>query len=260
MANIYDVVEQDITVNGTSSDPFNDVAISVTLTPPSGASFTIGGFFHSFVGGNRLFKFRYMPKVAGTWNWTATKTIAGATTAAGSGTHTIGATATQKGHVKRHPTDTFSWITDSGEPFYPIGIGESNSPNAANTDFTFTTDLNDGTTNPGEWIAANEYFSRYGDGKFNTYRFSLGNNTIRLISSLTASGVVYSEENGRLGDLMLQTVRAHNMRAIMVLFASQFFTVDASLNVRANTKKYIEYCINRYSAYVDSLSTSQKST
>ncbi len=32
MPNIYDVVEQDILLNGTFADPFNDVAIDVTLT------------------------------------------------------------------------------------------------------------------------------------------------------------------------------------------------------------------------------------
>jgi len=117
MANIYDVVEQDITVNGTSSDPFNDVAISVTLTPPSGPAFTIGGFFHSVVNGNRLYKFRYMAKVGGTWNWSSTKTVAGgATTSAGSGQHPIGNTPTLKGHIKINPNDARSLLYDNGEP------------------------------------------------------------------------------------------------------------------------------------------------
>lgn len=115
MPNLYDIIEQDITVNGTFTDPFNEVAISVVITRPNSTTFTIGGFFHSVVGGNSLFKFRYMAKAVGTFSEAAAKTISGVTTSAGNTSHTVTASTANKGHVKLHPTDTKSWIYDNGE-------------------------------------------------------------------------------------------------------------------------------------------------
>lgn len=257
---LYDIIEQDITLSGTFTDPFNEVAISVTITRPDSTTFVIGGFFHSVVSGNSLFKFRYMAKAVGTFSWTATKTIAGSTTAAGTPVnHVVTASTANKGHVKLHPTDTKSWVYDNGDPFYPIGYQGSFSPNGGNDDMSTSMDLNDGTTNPGQYVFTNTFLPIYGNGKFNLLRYTVGNNTNDLKIALSPTVLTLSPENGRMGDVLCQRARANGMAVMFVFFngiggtssPAGEGTVDVSAGARANSKKYIKYCVDRYGAYAD---------
>jgi hypothetical protein len=250
MPNIYDVIEQDITLTGTFTDPFNDVAISVTITRPDGTTFTIGGFFHSVVGGNSLFKFRHMAKAVGTYSEAATKTIAGATTTAGNTSHVVTAGGTLKGHVKIHPTDARALVYDNGAPANLIGITNFSSQNGANTDATQPGDQNDGTTNTGNYYLTTKYFNLYGNA-FNLYRWSAENNTFQLTSSVSASSVVFHEANGRILDVILQKAFAKGMTINFCLMEGRDgFAVYTSTGTRASQTKYINYCVDRYGAYV----------
>lgn len=254
---LYDVIEQDITVNGTFADPFNAVAISVVITRPDSTTFTIGGFFHSVVGANSLFKFRYMAKAVGTFNWTATVT-GGTPSTATTGSHSVTASTANKGHVKLHPTDTKSWVYDNGDPFHPIGYQGSFSPSANNDDVSTSMDLNDGTTNPGQFVFTNYFLPIYGNGKFNLLRFTVGNGTVDLKTALSSTVLTLSAENGRVGDALCQRARANGM-AVMFVFLNGIngsgpasnTVVDTTAGARANTKKYIKYCVDRYGAYAD---------
>ncbi|CAN5793947.1 hypothetical protein BH24ACI1_BH24ACI1_04060 [soil metagenome] len=157
------------------------------------------------------------------------------------------------GFVKRHPTNNFRWLNDNGTPFNPIGIGDCVNEYPSVGDGLKMT-MDGGVPLPGFaattlFVDLDTYFSAYGNGsgnlRFNLFRWSVRNCSFDLKDSISPSRNYYNARNGILGDMFIGKVKQYGMKLQLVLFN------NSTTDVSPAGLRYIQYCIDRYGAYVD---------
>ncbi|MBA2750185.1 MAG: DUF5060 domain-containing protein, partial [Tatlockia sp.] len=252
----FGVKEINFNLNGNYQNPFEDVRIRVTWTAPDSSIIVTNGFYYS----PGVYKARFAPNQSGTWNWSASITENNGVPNLQTGSLLVGQQISD-GFVKRHPTNNFRWLNDNGTPFNPIGIGDCVVEQPINNG-AIRMGMDGGFTLPGFppdhlFVELDTYFSAYGNGsgnlRFNTFRWSVRNCSFDLKVSLSPSGNIYNDRNSILGDTFVQKVKQYGMKLQMVLFN------DSTTDVSPSGLRYIQYCLDRYGAYVDFWEVSNES-
>jgi hypothetical protein len=113
----FGVEEVNFNLNGNYQNPFEDVKIRVTWTAPDSSIIVTNGFYYN----PGVYKARFAPNQSGTWNWSASIIENNGIPSQQTGSLLVGQQISD-GFVKRHPTNNFQWLNDTGTPFNPIGI------------------------------------------------------------------------------------------------------------------------------------------
>jgi len=224
------------------SNPWEQVQLTMTLTSPAGERTVIGGFYS---GGNE-WKARFAPARLGHWLWTATladgqrsQRFKGAFTVVPGRSH---------GFVRRSPYNRSRWVFSDGSPYYPLGIGDcvgdedNQSSNSPFIDWGLD----------GRLVTAESYLNAYQAAGVNLFRWSLGNCAFSLYRTIAPGGNIYLTREGAWGDQLVRTLRRHGFRVYMTIFAfSPPFAQQPSAAELEAVKRYVNYVVNRYGAFVD---------
>jgi len=244
----FGVKEINFNLNGNYQNPFEDVKIRVTWTAPDSSIMVTNGFYYS----SGVYKARFAPNQSGTWNWSASIIENNGVPSLQTGSLPVGQQISD-GFVKRHPTNNFQWLNDNGTPFNPIGIGDCVLEYPTVGDGLKMT-MDGGVPLPPFpattlFVDLDTYFSAYGNGsgnqRFNLFRWSVRNCSFDLKVSISPSGNYYNARNGILGDMFIGKVKQYGMKLQMALFN------NSTTDVSPAGLRYIQYCIDRYGAYVD---------
>lgn len=231
-------------------NPWEQVKVSVTFNAPSGKNIAIGGFYYA----PNLWRARFAPDETGAWNWTARITD-GSQSKDFSGPFTV-TDSTLPGFVRSNSDNKRRWVFDDGTPYYPIGIGDcilGADGGSPLNNLGFDGEVRDASRPEGWRTDLETYLTAYGQAGFNLFRWSVDNCAFGLYKTIDPSGNVYLQQEGLYGDQLVQSLRKKGFRTFMVIFG--FFPPfpDGSNNAAQMNaiKRYVDYVVNRYGAYVD---------
>ena len=262
--------------------------MEVVFTSPAGKAVRVGGFYYGFderpdirvrqVAGKQqvdylfdkhnLWKARFAPAEAGKWTYAYSFTDAAGAAATGAGGFECvrGATPAH-GFVRPHASYPFRWVFDDGTAYFPIGLQDGYFDGNANgsaldewsLEGPFRQDragrpaLPPGplfkagpSNNP---VNADMYFRTYSRCGFNLYRFSQRNFSMDLYTDLDH----YLIQQAVMVDELLQCCRRYDMRVMYGLFGYMPVFAEEPSNAEgmAKVKRFIQYSVNRWGAYVD---------
>ncbi len=249
----YGIFEQ--TFNWTSpgySNPWEQVQVTMTLTPPAGPTVTVGGFYY----GPDTWKARFAPAATGQWTWQASISD-GMQSAQFSGTFSV-VESDAPGFVRRRTGNAFRWVLDDGSPYYPLGIGDCINDVDQSGSPLDNWGFDGGFRQPGDpdygsITDIDTYFGAYGAAGVNLFRWSVDTCAFGLYDTIDPSGNVYKVQEGRFGDQLVEKLRQYGLRPYMVIFgfAPPFPNDAADASKMAAVQRYVKYVVDRYGASVD---------
>ena len=247
----YGIFEETFDWNSAGChNPWQQVHVTITLTPPTKQRITVGGFYY----GPNTWKARFAPDEIGKWSWQAVLTD-GAQTARFAGTFQV-VKSDWPGFVRQNPNNKFRWVFDDGSPFYPLGIGDcmqdldkSGSPI---DNWGLDGDFRPPTPDEGRLVDIDTYWKAYSEAGVNLFRWSVDNCAFGLYRSIEPGGNVYLRDEGIAGDELVQKLRQYGARTYMVIFGFEPpFPQNTTREQFDAINHYVKYVVDRYGAYVD---------
>jgi len=239
----YGVYEQSIRFATSSGNPWEDVDLAVTLTPPRGRAIRIGGFY----AGRGAWRFRFAPSLLGRYAWTAR--IADRAHAVKRRGAFVVVPGSSPGFVQRDPYNRFRWTFSNGESYDAIGIQDCTLP--IYTDNPLTGFGFDGGQGPPRWTSIEPYLKTFAGAGFDLFRWGPDNCSFGLYDRIDPDGNVYSQQGGAHADQLVASLRRHGFRVELVLFGFKppFPAGDAAQ--LAAVERYVRYAVDRWGAEVD---------
>lgn len=242
----------ELTIDHAASYPNNwdDVKVSIEFTGPE--TIHIDGFFYK----EHVWKVRFNVPQTGHWSYGLTFTTPTNTNVARGSFDCL--PSITKGFLQRHPNNPFKLIYPDGTVFNGVGIEDCvldyNNNGTPLDDWGF-----DGGIRTGNYTGSRTDMATYMDayGKkgagFNLFRWTTDNCSFSLYKSITTNGNQYSVENGLFGDTLINTLRTNQMRVWLTFFGPPVFAqINGSTPAEeAAVKRYLNYVVARYGAYVD---------
>lgn len=288
---LHDVFELTLQHDRRYENPFFDVRVEATFAAPSGKEIRVGGFHFGSSegpeilvteaedgGGRRtvsyhfemqdLWKVRFAPAETGPWSYAWTLANKDGEQAAGGGTFDcVKGRTPAHGFLRPDPDNPFRWVFDDGTPFWPIGLQECIGDNAAvgsvlaaqSLEGPFRLDRRGRPEPPpgalfqpgpsGNPVNGDVYFRQYARAGFNLFRFSQQNCSLTLYEDLDH----WLVQEGVMVDELLQHARKYGFRIMYGLFGYQPVFNDRPDDAEdmAKVKRFIEYSVDRWGAYVD---------
>lgn len=240
---------------GGMSNPQEGVRVEATVVTPGNRSIAAPGFYYD----SGTFKVRFVPVEAGQYMYTYS--VSGPSgPRSGSGRFSATPTA-DPGFLMPANADPPGLVVGDGTRFDAVGVNECVSDTNENGELD-DFQMDGGLRSPGEErsseakvVSADTYFAAYGakGARFNLLRWNPGNCGFNIVGHITASGNTYPEIEGKLGDQLLQAAKKQGLRVWFTFFTGAPPFPDAPSNARgsAAVKRYIDYAMARYGAYVD---------
>ncbi|HLE30150.1 MAG TPA: DUF5060 domain-containing protein [Anaerolineales bacterium] len=233
------------------ANPWDEAALTVTFTAPSGVVIVVGGFYD----GGDTWKVRFAPSEVGRYRWwsqfadaSGARTDAGEFMVIESGEH---------GFVRVYEPNRFHWVLDDGTPYYPIGLQDCTNDRDHSgdpfDDFGFDGGFRPHNLHIGSKIDMDTYLNAYAAAGFNLWRWTAENCGFRLWERIAPEGNLYRQQEAHWGDRLVTTLRAKGFRIYANIFAFDppfRHETEDSPNLDA-VKRYVRYFVNRYAAYVD---------
>lgn len=247
----FDVLELTIAAPGQDfANVWTGPAIEATFTPTAGGkSYRTGGFYHSA----GVWKVRFAPPEAGRWRWALDwRTASGVQTASG---EFDSLPSTQPGFVRRHPTNPFRLVFETGALYPAIGIGDcmvdDDKSGSPIDNWGFDGGIRVGHE-AGRVTDLDTYMAAHGGAGFNLFRWSVDNCAFKLWEQIDPRANIYLEPEGRFGDTLAAALRRHGFRIYFTMFNAPPFPTDSGdAGKMAAVKAYVKYVVDRYGAYVD---------
>lgn len=262
----YGVLELSFKHNGVYANNFFDVDLQTIFISPNGAQHSIKGFFY----GGDLWKIRFRPDQTGNWSYSYTFSSKNGFQKRGSGVFRS-TPSRDDGPVRSNPQNQYRWVFASGKPYFPVGLEECvyiRHDQLAGTGID-----GEDRNHPGRGISWDDYFSLYGQSRFNLFRFSQKNCSYSLFDDLDH----YLVTQSILTDRLLSSAREHGFRVMFGFFGihgnwpSDNRTVrvfERAVNqvlgrrmeaisdpedheVMRKEQRFIEYCVARWGVYAD---------
>lgn len=244
----YTVFELDVPYSETGvTNVWDTVKVTAVFTSPSNKTITVHGFYLS----TNTWKVRFAPWEIGTYSYHVTvsggsspKTIDGSFNSVASG---------EKGFVRASAQNPLRLVFESdGSLYNALGMGNClGDPNTAGFG------LDGGDTSKGEapqHADADTYLTAMGgEGKLNIFRWSVNNCAPDLWQTIAPSGNTYLAKEGGWGDVLVQKLRQHGFRVYLDMFGwKQPYSGQSQDQPSMDAvKRYIDYIVARYGAYVD---------
>lgn len=188
----YEVFEQAIAYPFAGANPWEEVALEVTLTSPSGEVTTIRGFHYD----TGEWRFRFAPDEVGVWNWSYTlddSNLAPAVDQSASGTFAC-LPSDNPGFVTISPDNPLRLVFTNGTPFHPLGlqdgIGEIAGTDPDHEDLENYTLAADLVHSDYTWTAVRSYALHYPAGT-HSIRVAYREGSARLDKLLLTSDPLY---------------------------------------------------------------------
>jgi Domain of unknown function (DUF5060) len=246
----YAVFEQDFTPQeGSHTNPWEDVTVSMVVTSPSGRATKIGGFYHS----GTTYRARFRPDEAGAWIWSAT--IADAKSSVDRAGKFDAVPDGGRRFIRRSADNPNRWKYEDGEPYYGLGL-QAYMPKVGGLD-------SPGGNNGGLYVAAGQavnldtFLKTNGSAGMNMFRWTLDNWTPGLWQTISPGGNVYLVAEGLDGDRIVTTARKYGFSILFTFFnywvhpPPNFGSATLSADQTKALQRYVQYLVNRYSAYID---------
>ncbi len=271
--------------------PFFDVDIEVVFNSPGGNKYRVGGFFYGSASPavihvekatsghgrqpvsyefkeHNIWKARFAPGEIGRWDYSYVfKNTSGQTTTGEGAFVCVKGRKVNRGFVRIDSENPFRFVFDDGSPFFPIGLqdcwgdnsGTGSVLDTCSMEGPFRTDLKDAPDLPKgpKFVRgpaenpqnADVYFRRFAQCGFNLYRFSQQNCSFVQYRDLDD----YLIQEGVMTDELLRYARKYGFRFFYGIFGYQKVFNDAPQDKEkmAKVKRFIEYTVNRWGAYVD---------
>jgi hypothetical protein len=215
-----------------------------------------------------LWKARFAPAETGKWMYSFTFTNPNGQKSSGKGGFLcVEGRRPNKGFVRQNPSNPFRFVFDDGSPYFPIGLQDCWGDNSGtgsvldqcSMEGPFRTDLKDPPPlPPGPMFVrgpsnnpqnADVYFRYFSQCGFNLYRFSQQNCSYRLYLDLDN----YLIQEGIMTDELLCCARKYGFSIVYGIFGFGKVFNDEPDNDEAmsKVKRFIEYSVDRWGAYVD---------
>ena len=229
---------------------WEDVSVKVTFNGP--VSITVNGFYFD----QHTWKVRFACPQTGVWAYAINFVTPNNTYNA---TGTMQCTPSDaKGFLTRHPNNPFRLVYPDGSLFNGLGIEDCvldyNGNGTPLDDWGFGGRLRSGDYTGSRTDMAT-YFAAYGKNgaRFNLFRWTTDNCSFKLYDKITTEGNQYLVPEGKFGDTLVRTLQAEQMRIWLTLFGPPFYPdIDASTPLEEKAlKRYVDYVVARYGAYVD---------
>ena len=216
------------------------------FTSPSNKTITVHGFYLA----TNDWKVRFAPSEVGGYSYHVTvsggaspKTIDGSFNSVAS---------PEKGFVRASTQNPLRLVYETDGSLYNA-LGMGNCIGDANADWG----LDGGDTSKGEspqHASRDTYLTAMGgEGKLNIFRWSVNNCAPDLWQTIAPSGNTYLAQQGVWGDQLVQILRKHGFRVYLDMFGwkqpySGQWQDTPSMDA---VKRYVDYIVARYGAYVD---------
>ncbi len=240
----YGVFEQTFTLNsGGYANPWEQVTLTMTLTSPSNRQATVGGFFY----GPDTWKARFAPDELGDWSWQAVLNDGRASTRS-TGRFTV-VQSEWPGFIRSNPTNPFRWVFADGTSYNPVGIGDcvldNDHDGSPLNDWGLDGGFRPAGQETGRTVDIDAYLKAYSQAGVNLFRWSVDNCSFGLYERISPDGNVYRAKEGVVGDTLVRKLRQYGFRTYMVIFG---FNPPSDVDA---IKRYVNYVVARYGAFVD---------
>ena len=243
----YDIFELFFEHNGTYENNFDDVAINVVFTSPSGIQYDVKGFYYA----DDLWKVRFRPDEIGRWTYVYAMTGKGELLKRGDGFFECTISG-YEGPVLRNPENPYRFVFASGKPYYPVGLQD-----CFYADGSRLLDIPLDELHEPKLVSADKFLFIYGQAGFNLLRFSQKNCSYDLYDDLAH----FREDKSIATDYLLSSALRQGFRIMFGFFGfhDTRLNVWEELNVITaddhetvdKEKRFIDYCIARWGVYVD---------
>ncbi|HEV8247490.1 MAG TPA: DUF5060 domain-containing protein [Polyangiaceae bacterium] len=226
---------------------WEDATASAVFTSPSGQAISVGGFYHS----TDTWKIRFAPSELGTYGYHASVSSGSGETAVDGSFESVD--AGEKGFVRTSSQNPFRLVFEDGSLYPAHGIGSCFLRDPA----IDTWGLDGGDVSQGEPVGQTDFETYLGamadEAKLNIYRWSVSNCSFDLWETIGTSGNRYLASEGQWGDVLVSKMREHGVRVYMDFFGykPQFIGQWQDPASMAAVKRYVDYVVARYGAYVD---------
>ena len=252
----------ELTINHTDifyKNPWEDLEIRAVFTNEDGDNIKIKGFYYD----TDKWKVRFSPNKTGKWSWLI-KFITPFENLEESGAFTV-KESDHPGFIRIHSDNPFRLVFEDGTLFNAIGIGgtvrDSNDNGHPFDDWGMDGGFVDIPERP-EWgkyygniVEMDTYLKAYGDSGagFNLFRWSVDNFSFKLWEDISENGNRYLVREGIWGDRLVQALGENGLRIWMTVFGFDhpFDYVNGTEEKGEALKRYLNYIVARYGAYVD---------
>jgi hypothetical protein len=262
----YGIIELLYKHNGRYDNNFLDVTLSAVFISPSGVQRRVKGFYY----GGDLWKIRFRPDEIGRWTYIYVMNSKTGFHQEGKGEFNC-IHGDEEGPIRHHPENHYRWVFGNGKPYFPVGLQNCISARGSQLEG----EVIDGGTREegGRLVSFEEYFSIYGEGGFNLFRFSQKNCSYFLYDDLNH----YREGESLATDELLSLARRHGFRVMFGFFGYHGSVTQGNRYVNylkhtlnkllgtqeeaiqslddretiAKEKRFIEYAVARWGVYVD---------
>jgi len=244
----YTVFELDVPYSETGvANVWDNVKVNAVFTSPSNKTITAHGFYL----GTNDWKVRFAPAEIGPYSYHVTVS-GGSTPKTIDGSFNSVASA-EKGFVRASTQNPLRLVYESdGSLYNALGMGNCfDDPNGPNWG------LDGGDTSKGEashYATGETYLTAMGgEGKLNIFRWSVNNCAPDLWQTIAPTGNKYLTKEGVWGDQLAQILRKHGFRVYLDMFGwKQPFSGQWQDTPSMDAvKRYVDYIVARYGAYVD---------
>ncbi|GAB2700900.1 hypothetical protein GCM10027037_27340 [Mucilaginibacter koreensis] len=247
----FNVIE--LTIHHPQTYPNNWEAVTINAVFSGPQNITVNGFYYDI----NTWKVRFAPPQTGKWNYAIEFKAPGGTYTATGNFDCI--TSSTKGYLRRHPTNPFRLVYEDGTLFNGLAfedcISDFNQNGTPLDDFGFDGEKMNPPTYYGRLTDLKTYMDAYGNegARFNLFRWTTDNCSFRTWNDINPNGNTYNLNEGKYGDTLVRSLRDHNIRIWLTFFGPPVFNnIDGSTPLEeAAIKRYINYMVARYGAYVD---------
>jgi hypothetical protein len=243
----YTVFEVTLPYSQTGiANVWEDVIVSAVFTSPSGNAINVRGFYYSA----DTWKVRFAPWELGSYRYHVTISTASAKQDSDGAFECVA--SSEKGFVRSSQANPLRLVFEDGSLYNALGVGSCVQDPA-----TPNWGLDGGDRSAGEAPATvdiDTYLKAMaGDAKLNIYRWSVNNCAFEMWSKIAPSGNQYLVREGQWGDSLVTTMRKYGVRVYMDFFGwkPMLATNWQDKPSMDAVKRYVDYVVARYGAYVD---------
>ena len=254
------VAEFELSCDKSFENPFFEVLAEAVFTGPEGRPIVrVDGFYD----GGTLWKFRFVPRVEGTWNVSLGLKSQGRRIAAGREWFRCRGQA-GKGFLERSPANPYRLQYGDGTPYYAVGIQPCGAAEEG---------LDGPLAGHGQWrsVPMDTYLQAF-QGAANLFRIQLGQGTragcAREVMTKALGVYRYDLEACKLLDDTYRMLGQYGFSTILILFQDMsLWQTDSTLfgtnkdlegwknihneKAMAPVKHFLRYAIARWAAYTD---------
>jgi hypothetical protein len=228
------------------ANTWEDVTVSAVFTSPSGKQIAVRGFYYA----TDTWKVRFAPSELGSYGYHAS--ISSSSNKQNVDGKFDCVASAEKGFVRSSQQNPLRLVFEDGTLYNALGMGSCVQDPAVHNWGLDGGDRSAGE--PAREVDIDTYLQAMaGEAKLNIYRWSVNNCAFEMWNTIAPSGNKYLVREGQWGDSLVATMRKYGLRVYMDFFGwkPMFATSWQDKLSMDAVKRYVDYVVARYGAYVD---------